>query len=41
MYLAKTGQGDFMIEKLAEGIAKVAQALYLKPFKSPSSPIVL
>ncbi len=30
MYLAKTGQGDFMIEKLAEGIAKVAQALYPK-----------
>ncbi|WP_071027187.1 phosphoenolpyruvate synthase [Peptoniphilus raoultii] len=30
MYLAKTGQGDFMIEKLAEGISKVAQAIYPK-----------
>ncbi|WP_138159135.1 phosphoenolpyruvate synthase [Peptoniphilus catoniae] len=28
MYLAKNNQGDFMIEKLAEGISKVAQAIY-------------
>lgn len=30
MYLVKTGQGDMMIEKLAEGISKVAQAIYPK-----------
>ena len=30
MYLAKNGQGDFMIDKLAEGISKVAQAIYPK-----------
>lgn len=28
MYLARTGQGDFMIDKLAEGISKVASAIY-------------
>ncbi|CDZ74802.1 Phosphoenolpyruvate synthase [Peptoniphilus sp. ING2-D1G] len=28
MYLVKNNQGDFMIEKLAEGISKVAQAIY-------------
>ena len=30
MYLVKTGQGDLMIDKLAEGISKVAQAIYPK-----------
>ncbi|WP_010245591.1 phosphoenolpyruvate synthase [Peptoniphilus rhinitidis] len=30
MYLVKTGQGDMMVEKLAEGISKVAQAIYPK-----------
>ncbi|MEQ3346113.1 phosphoenolpyruvate synthase [Peptoniphilus senegalensis] len=30
MYLVKTGQGDLMVEKLAEGISKVAQAIYPK-----------
>lgn len=30
MYLVKTGQGDFMVEKLAEGISKVASAIYPK-----------
>ena len=30
MYLVKTGQGDLMIDKLAEGISKVAQAVYPK-----------
>ena len=30
MYLAKTGQGDLLIEKLAEGIAEVAGAIYPK-----------
>ncbi|MBU5669341.1 phosphoenolpyruvate synthase [Peptoniphilus sp. MSJ-1] len=30
MYLVKNGQGDFMVEKLAEGISKVAQAIYPK-----------
>ncbi|MGI5949039.1 phosphoenolpyruvate synthase [Peptoniphilus sp.] len=28
MYLVKTGQGDLMIEKLSEGISKVAQAIF-------------
>lgn len=28
MYLVKTGQGEFMIDKLAEGISKVASAIY-------------
>ncbi len=28
MYLVKNNQGDMMIEKLAEGISKVAQAIY-------------
>ncbi len=28
MYLVKTGQGDFMIDKLAEGISKVASAIF-------------
>ncbi|MBP2025011.1 phosphoenolpyruvate synthase [Peptoniphilus stercorisuis] len=28
MYLVKTNQGDFMIDKLAEGISKVASAIY-------------
>lgn len=31
MYLAKTGQGDLLIEKLAEGIAEVAGAIYPRP----------
>ena len=30
MYLVKTGQGDLMVDKLAEGISKVAQAIYPK-----------
>lgn len=30
MYLVKTGQGDLMIEKLSEGISKVAQAIFPK-----------
>lgn len=30
MYLVKTGQGDLMVNKLAEGISKVAQAIYPK-----------
>ena len=30
MYLVKTGQVDLMIDKLAEGISKVAQAIYPK-----------
>lgn len=30
MYLVKNGQGDFMIDKLAEGISKVAKAIYPK-----------
>ena len=30
MYLVKTGQADLMIDKLAEGISKVAQAIYPK-----------
>lgn len=30
MYLVKTGQGDLMIDKLVEGISKVAQAIYPK-----------
>lgn len=30
MYLVKTGQGDLLIEKLAEGIAEVASAIYPK-----------
>ncbi|MGO3752228.1 MAG: phosphoenolpyruvate synthase [Peptoniphilaceae bacterium] len=30
MYLVKNKQGDMMIEKLAEGISKVAQAIYPK-----------
>ena len=28
MYLVKTNQGDFMIDKLADGISKVASAIY-------------
>lgn len=28
MYLVKTGQGDMMVEKLAEGISKVASAIF-------------
>lgn len=28
MYLLKTGRGDLMIDKLSEGISKVAQAIY-------------
>jgi pyruvate,water dikinase len=31
MYLVKTGQGDLMIEKLAEGISAVAREIYPKP----------
>ena len=31
MYLVKTGQGKFMIDKLAEGINMVAQEIYPKP----------
>ncbi|WP_066174130.1 phosphoenolpyruvate synthase [Bacillus marinisedimentorum] len=31
MYLLKTGQGDFMIDKLAEGITTVAQEIFPKP----------
>lgn len=31
MYLVKTGQGKFMIDKLAEGITMVAQEIYPKP----------
>ncbi|MDO5036977.1 MAG: phosphoenolpyruvate synthase [Tissierellia bacterium] len=31
MHLVKTGQGDMMVEKLAEGISKVASAIYPKP----------
>ncbi len=31
MYLVKTGQGDFMVEKLAEGITAVAQEIYPRP----------
>ncbi len=31
MYLLKTGQGDFMIDKLAEGITNVAQEIFPKP----------
>lgn len=30
LYLLKTGRGDFMVQKLAEGISKVAQTLYPK-----------
>lgn len=30
MYLVKTGQGDLMVDKLAEGISKVAQTIYPK-----------
>lgn len=30
MYLVKTGQGDLMVDKLAKGISKVAQAIYPK-----------
>lgn len=31
MYLVKTGQGELMVNKMAEGITKVAQAIYPKP----------
>lgn len=31
MYLVKTGQGKFMIDKLAEGITMVAQEIYPRP----------
>ncbi len=31
LYLLETGRGDFFVEKLAEGIAKVAQAIYPRP----------
>lgn len=31
MYLVKTGQGDILINKMAEGITKVAQEIYPKP----------
>lgn len=31
MYLVKTGQGQFLIDKLSEGITKVAQEIYPKP----------
>uniref|UniRef100_UPI002FDFF7A2 putative PEP-binding protein n=1 Tax=Thermodesulfitimonas autotrophica TaxID=1894989 RepID=UPI002FDFF7A2 len=31
IYLLRTGQADFFIERLAEGIAKVAQAIYPRP----------
>ncbi len=31
MYLVKTGQGDLLIEKMAEGITMVAQEIYPKP----------
>ncbi|MDO5301650.1 MAG: phosphoenolpyruvate synthase [Tissierellia bacterium] len=31
MYLAKTGQGDMMIDRLAEGISEVASAIYPRP----------
>ncbi|MEM4809325.1 MAG: phosphoenolpyruvate synthase, partial [Desulfurococcaceae archaeon] len=31
MYLIDTGQQDFFVNKLAEGIAKVAQAIYPRP----------
>ncbi len=31
MYLVKTGQGDMMIEKLAEGITTVAQEIFPRP----------
>lgn len=31
MYLVKTGQGNLMVEKLAEGISKVASAIYPRP----------
>jgi len=31
MYLLKTGKGDLLIEKMAEGITKVAQEIYPKP----------
>ncbi len=31
MYLVKTGQGDLMVEKLAEGISEVASVVYPRP----------
>ena len=31
MYLVKTGQGKFMVDKLAEGITMVAQEIYPRP----------
>ena len=31
MYLVKTGQGDLLIDKMAEGITAVAQEIYPKP----------
>ncbi|RBW71189.1 phosphoenolpyruvate synthase [Bacillus taeanensis] len=31
MYLLKTGQGNVLVEKMAEGITKVAQEIYPKP----------
>lgn len=31
MYLVKTGQGDVLVDKMAEGITKVAQEIYPKP----------
>ena len=31
MYLVKTGQGDVLIDKMAEGITTVAQEIYPKP----------
>ncbi len=31
MYLVKTGQGDVLVDKMSEGITKVAQEIYPKP----------